>query len=425
MSGLALLAARAGASVTASDKADSVYLQKLAEKGITTWTGSHPEKIPDGASVFYSTAIKAEDRERAYAEAQGWPCNSRHSLLKEITAQYFTIAIAGCHGKTTTSAWIADLLVRAGADPTALIGGTVPQWNSNYRQGQGQRNGKPLLVVEADESDKSFLSIVSAVSLVTNVDLDHTDVHESLASLEADFVQFASRASAATFLSAECRGVLDKYASPERLPIGISVSEHCLTYQSKKFSVGLAGEHNLKNATLVMQFGFWWGLPEEVISASLREFSGVNRRMQRLAELKDLTVIDDYAHHPQEIAATLATLEKQFERLIIFWEPHRLSRFVFFANEFEAVLNKYGNLHEIFVLPIFASGDRPEDYPEVQTALARFTQSPFRYLSSIQEFSAPQTRGFKTAAVFMGAGLSSDYAHAYVRFIDSSLDLLQ
>ena len=157
MSGLALLLKRAGATVTASDQSDSPYLRKLAEKGITTWVGSEPGRIHSSAHVYYSTAIKPDDAERSAAEKQGLRCEPRHALLAAITREYFTIAVAGCHGKTTTSAWIASLLEAAGLDPTALIGGTVPAWNSNYREGQGLRDGRPILVIEADESDRSFL----------------------------------------------------------------------------------------------------------------------------------------------------------------------------------------------------------------------------------------------------------------------------
>jgi len=408
MSGLALLAQRAGASVSASDKSDSPYLQKLTASGMATWVGSHPERIQPGAHVFYSTAIKADDEERSFAERMGWPCESRHSLLKSITSQYYTIAIAGCHGKTTTSAWVADLLVRAGADPTALIGGTVPTWGSNYRQGNGTQNGRLLLVVEADESDKSFLSIESMLALITNIDLDHTDVHANLESLKQDFEQFAEIArknGGQVILSKE---------SDEKIPVRLDTENHQLIFGDRKYAIGLAGAHNLMNATLVLQLGFALQIDDAVIKESLAEFTGVNRRMQRIGERNGVVVIDDYAHHPREIEATLAALEKQYDKLLIFWEPHRLSRFVFFADEFERVLSRYASMHSVFVLPIFASGDRAEDYPEVAAKLDRFRAPPFTYLNSIDESPEPHAEVGKCAAVFMGAGLSSDYATRYV-----------
>ncbi len=427
MSGLALLLKRMGAEITASDKNDSPYLQKLAEKGIQTWVGSNPGGISPGAHVYYSTAIKADDAERHFAERNGFACEPRHSLLKLITADYFTLAIAGCHGKTTTSAWIADLLTRAGMDPTALIGGTVPEWNSNYREGQGQRDGKNILVIEADESDRSFLSIDSRVALVTNVDLDHTDIHPSLESLERDFCDFAATAQKNggwIHLSYECTGQLQTLLTAEDkagAAISVSVERHSISASGKTYPVGLAGKHNLMNATLVLQLGLRLGIQEAIIAESLAAYGGVNRRMQRLAAFPDvnLTVIDDYAHHPHEVAATLEALAGQYERLLIFWEPHRLSRFTHFHAEFAAVLESYAAKHSLFSLPIYASGDKAVDYPEAEKLFQRFQKSPYLHVAAKEKFDLQSLGidGRKSAAVFMGAGSSSEYAKAFVEFM--------
>lgn len=428
MSGLALLLQRGGAKITASDKNDSPYLRKLAEKGIRTWVGSQPEKIPQNAHVYYSTAIKPEDPERQFAKQQGFPCEPRHSLLQHVTADYFTIAIAGCHGKTTTSAWVADLLTRAGMEPTALIGGTVPAWNSNYREGEGRLADKRILVIEADESDRSFLSIEANAALITNVDLDHTDIHPSLESLENDFCTFALTArknGGWIHLSKECGGkpatILNDEEKQSRETITVSLEKHSIATRGREYTIGLAGAHNLMNASLVLQLGLKLGILPETIAASLAEFSGVNRRMQRLAEFpeKNLTVIDDYAHHPHEVAATLAALAPQYERLLIFWEPHRLSRFTHFHAEFAAVLEPYAAKHSLFSLPIYASGDKPADYPEAAKLYRRFETSPFQHVANQESFSL-EVLGLdrrKSAAVFMGAGASSDYAKAFVEFL--------
>ncbi|HRP68312.1 MAG TPA: Mur ligase domain-containing protein [Turneriella sp.] len=432
MSALALLAKRRGATITASDKNNSSYLQKLASHGIHTWVGSQPEKIPQDAHVYYSSAVKADDPERDFAETHGFLCEPRHSLLKRITADYFTIAIAGCHGKTTTSAWLADLLIRAGKDPTALIGGTVPEWQSNYREGSGKLHGKPILVMEADESDRSFLSIDVDIALITNVDLDHTDIHQSLAALENDFCAFADTArqnNGNIFLSSECDGALLARLTPAekeaRAQVIIAMEKHSIAAQGMEYPVGLAGVHNLKNATLIVQLGLTLGIPPTVIAASLQEFSGVNRRMQRIATFPErhLTVIDDYAHHPHEVEATLAALEPQYDRLLIFWEPHRLSRFVHFYREFAAVLEKYAAEHQLFLLPIYASGHKAEDYPHYEKLFQQFTKSHFVYIAQPSEFSLEPLAldGRNTAAVFMGAGASSEYAQAFVEFVRQQL----
>lgn len=425
MSGLALLLKRSGVTITASDQSDSPYLRKLAEKGITTWVGSDTGRINPAAHVYYSSAIKPEDAERSFAEKNDMRCEPRHALLAAITREYFTIAVAGCHGKTTTSAWIASLLEAAKLDPTALIGGTVPAWNSNYREGSGEFNGKPILVIEADESDRSFLSIAAQAALITNIDLDHTDVHASLETLTADFKQFATGALKAggwIHLSKECGADLMAWCGENDQTlwskISLQVEEHTLIYSGRQFKIGLAGKHNLMNATLVLQLGIRLGIDADVIAEVLQRFSGVNRRMQKLAEFPalKLTVIDDYAHHPHEVVATLAALAPQYERLIVFWEPHRLSRFSHFHEEFEAALKPYAANGTVIVLPVFQSGDKPGDYPQVVEQYLKFTQSPFSAVASIAELDLVSLNlgSANSAAIFMGAGKSSDYAKEFV-----------
>lgn len=432
MSGLALLLKRSGCEITASDATDSVYLRKLAEKDITTWVGSDPGRIARDAHVYYSSAIKPEDPERAFAEQSGMRCESRHALLSAITAEYYTIAIAGCHGKTTTSAWIAELLVAGGFDPTALIGGTVPAWQSNYREGAGRIDSLPVLVIEADESDRSFLSIAARAALVTNIDLDHTDVHASLETLRDDFTAFAKSALAHggwIAASKECdEAVTALMHEPDkalRNQISIHPDKHALELGGRFFPVGLAGEHNLMNASLVLQTGLKLAVAPDIIADVLQNFNGVNRRMQKLAVFprNKLTVIDDYAHHPQEIAATLAALAPQYERLLVFWEPHRLSRFCHFSEEFETALKPYAHNSNVLVLPIFVSGDRASDYPQAENLYQKFRESPFRAIDAIPELRPELIRidGKNTAAVFMGAGKSSDYAHEFVSWIRTQI----
>jgi len=430
MSGLALLLARTGANVTASDKSDSPYLQKLSERGITTWVGSHPERIKPGAHVYYSSAIKPEDAERAHAERNGFVCASRHALLQHITQNYFTVAVAGCHGKTTTSAWVAQLFERAGLDPTALIGGTVPEWNSNYREGNGTIQGRPLLVIEADESDRSFLSIATDVALVTNIDLDHTDVHASLESLKAEFRRFISAAlerGGWAHVSKECETEFVNLLKNNERQIwadtAFDATTRSVSYAKTKWKVGLAGAHNLLNATLVAQLAQTMHISDTVLGETLEKFTGVNRRMQKLAEFSglNLTVIDDYAHHPQEVQATLAALAGEYEKLLIFWEPHRLSRFNHFHEEFAAALLPYVREHDVYSLPVFASGDKASEFAETEKLFLRFRNPPFAHIASSEDFSKTRAQfgTAKTAAVFMGAGNSSDYARQYADWLKS------
>ena len=156
MSALAILLMQSGFKVSASDLNGGVYLDYLKSYGATVWVGHNPTKINKNSVVFYSSAIPETDEELTFAKLNNKAVYSRHFLLNFITEQYYTIAISGTHGKTTTTAWVAKMLIEAGQDPSAYVGGTVLEWNSNTRIGKGQVSGKPLLVIEADESDESF-----------------------------------------------------------------------------------------------------------------------------------------------------------------------------------------------------------------------------------------------------------------------------
>jgi UDP-N-acetylmuramate--alanine ligase len=425
MSGLALLLQRLGADVSASDQNDTSYLRKLAQAGINTWVGSAPERIAPDAKVYYSSGIGANDSERMHAAKHNPSCQPRHALLPSLTSQFYTIAIAGCHGKTTTSAWVTDLLIRAGFDPSALVGGTVSAWKSNYREGAGTLGGKPLLVMEADESDRSFLSIVATGALVTNVDLDHTDIHESLESLQAEFSEFCSTAKATggwTLASRECAPeIIGQLSEADRNTwesIEIVENTSCVVIAGNSFQVGLPGLHNLYNASLVAQVGVKLGLNSEHIAESLRHFNGVERRMQTLETFPqfNLSVIDDYAHHPHEIEATLRTLSGRYARLLIFWEPHRLSRFAHFHTEFDRILKNFKDRNSIFVFPIYRSSDKIEDFPDINASFRKFQLVPYAFIEGPENYDldALGLDGQPTAAIFMGAGSSSIYAHKFV-----------
>lgn len=430
MSGLALLAKQTGAHVTASDRNDSAYLQNLAAQGIQTWVGEIPERIDTHAEVFYSSAVKSDNRERAVCEERGQRTESRHSLITRITREYFTLAIAGSHGKTTTSAWVTLLLENAGLDPNALIGGTVPLWKSNFRKGNGTFENKPLLVIEADESDKSFLAIDADVALVTNIDLDHTDIHPNLESLRKDFIAFTAHAKSSGgffIVSKECGAALVSLLGDTEKAlwdsVSVSVNKHALQFEGTEFPVGLPGRHNLMNASVVLQLGVRLKISHGVIADTLKNFAGVDRRMQVLAhfETLGLDVVDDYAHHPHEVAATLSALKDRYERLLIFWEPHRLSRFEHFHADFLNVLLPYSESHRLYSLPLYASGDKEANYPNAKKYFEKFITPPFVSVASADDFSKTLDawRGAKTAAVFMGAGKSSAFAHEYVLWLKS------
>ncbi|MDH5719285.1 MAG: Mur ligase family protein [Spirochaetia bacterium] len=438
MSGLAILLQREGFQITASDKKNSTYLEKLYKSGIQTWTGSCPEKIPENAVVFYSTAISGNDLERKFAESSKMPIYNRNSILKYITEKYFTIAVAGSHGKTTTSGWIACMLENSGLDPTALIGGTVKRWNANIRLGEGKFNNKRILVIEADESDQSFLSIRPDISAITNIDMDHNDFYKDISELYASFRNFVenSFASGGTcYLSYQIDSSL-KHEMYKNVKTGhfeetfqnIKIENKKLLYENNIFEIGLSGEHNLYNASCVLAVAKLMNIDIEPLRKSLVQYEGISRRMDVLfqntfSNNHELKIIDDYAHHPREVRAVLKTLtEKEPNKEIIaVWEPHRISRFVYFYDEFIKSFEEYLPLKKVFLLPIFAASDNIKDYPQFQNQLEELKKKTAGYISGKDELKIIKNTLEKnqkdTVVVFMGAAESSEYAKELVKII--------
>lgn len=473
MSALAMLLAHLGFSVTASDKNGGPYLDKLSEKGLTVWTGSDPEKIPAQALVFYSTAVPDSDPERLYAASKGLGVFSRHILIEALTRQYYTIAVSGTHGKTTTTAWMAYLLELAGFDPNAMIGGTLVQWTSNVRLGKGQINGKPVLVMEADESDGSFLSICASETVITNIELDHVDHYSGLSQLQEKFELFLDNChknNGVFFPSYETRHLLKaglnsaKKVQEITSLISLRPKDHALCLKNNGhdahkadqaeeeiFPVSLSGLHNLWNAFAVLTFGLYHGIALGVIRQALSGFKGVERRMQLLLSLTaktgaKVTVTDDYAHHPTEVKMVLNTLlaANTNQKLLVVWEPHRVSRLLHFNKDFTdlflAIWGRQEKWPDLFLLDVFdAAGEkgRPEFarftecwrwWLEKSAALIHSSGSD-RYLPLMerirQELAQEEGHGEiqkkDINIVFLGAGHSSDIAKDFAAYIKDFL----
>jgi len=428
MSGLALLLHNLGYRLTASDLNDSFYLQQLTEVGIETWVGSNAENIRPGSVVIHSSAVPAHDSEIVHAKAQNWLVSSRHLLLEFLTGNYFTIAVTGTHGKTTTSAWLAYVLEVAGFDPTALIGGKVLHWNSNIRLGRGKHNGRPILVIEADESDGSFHSIQSQVAILTNAGMDHVDNYKSEQEAKESFLQFfksVTQNSGMIIASVESReflqSLLDKAGS--KLHDRVKVSGG-LMIDGTPYQVGLNGVHNLMNASAVVVAALHLGIELEHIREGLKTFQGVGRRMQLLYDAHSpkfgaqLRIYDDYAHHPREMKAVVEALSTPNQQLYVVWEPHRISRFVYFHEDFTSVIKTHIGFENLIIMPPFTAGDDFDAYPEFQSLFEQTKGRAALALAEIQELDRlrqlqPQGKDIITF-VFMGAGHSSSWAQQAV-----------
>ena len=360
MSGLALVAHALGASVTGSDRAvGSPYAGTLRAAGIEPAVGHDAANVPAGAEVVVSSAIPAGNPERATGARE----LHRADLLGELTRLRPTIAVTGTHGKTTTSSMLVHALRGCGMDPGYLVGGAVRSTGANAGWGAGE-----WLVVEADESDRSLLKLAPAIAVLTNAELDHHTTYASQRDVDATFGAFLGLTERAAVI----------WDRPELLalaPAGLEVVpfdvEPQLTAGGSRFALdGVAveltvpGAHNARNAAAALTAARLAGADLAEAAAALLDFEGAGRRFERLgATGTGALVVDDYAHHPTEVAATLAAARTlQPRRLIAVFQPHLYSRTVHQATEFGAAL---AAADEVVVLGIYPARERAEDFPGV------------------------------------------------------------
>jgi UDP-N-acetylmuramate--alanine ligase len=353
MSGLALVCARLGATVTGSDRADSSYMERLRDAGLDPVVGHDAEHLPEAAEVVVSTAIGDDNPELALARERGIEPIHRGQLLAELCAEKRLIAVAGTHGKTTTAAMIAWALRALGEDPAFFIGGEVPGLGpggeaTNAVWGEGE-----WVVAEADESDGSFLYLRPEIAVVTNVEMDHHARWGSLAELHKAFERFVALARALVLPE---RGD-GAFSAPGKEVLRFGPS----TPGPDPLSIAAPGRHNLLNARAALAAVGLAGLDLPRAAAELVEFPGVRRRLE-LKGLRDssphiVPVFDDYAHHPTEVRAALLAL-REFEPglLIAVFQPHLYSRTKAFAEQFGAAL---ALADEVAVLDVYPAREQP------------------------------------------------------------------
>jgi UDP-N-acetylmuramate--alanine ligase len=348
MSGWARVARQLGATVSGTDRADGPALAALRELGATINVGHAAAHVPDGAEVVYSSAIPADNPERAHARAHSWHERPRAELLHELTTLKRTIAVAGAHGKTTTTSMIAHALLALGAEPGYLIGGTLSTTGQNADWGAGE-----WLVVEADESDRSMLALDVDIAVVTNVELDHHATFGSLREVEAVF---------ATFLAGPPHAVLPDEPAVRSLrgdrPAAV------FTAPKVPLDLRVPGEHNQCNAAAALEALALAGFGRTEAVAALATFGGAGRRFEELGRTPaGARVVDDYAHHPTEVAAVIAAArEVTAGRVIAVFQPHLFSRTQALAAEFGAAL---AAADVPVVLDVYPARERADDFPGV------------------------------------------------------------
>ncbi len=329
MSGLALVCAELGATVTGSDRADSSYMERLRAAGLEPVVGHDAANLPDGAEVVVSTAIGADNPELALARERGVEPIHRGALLAQICAEKRLVAVAGTHGKTTTTAMLAWALRALGADPAFFVGGEVPGLGPGAAAANSGWGTGEWVVAEADESDGSFLRLKPEIAVVTNVEMDHHAHWGSIAELRAAFAEFAAKAQAV--------------ARPEDLDSDPELS--------------VPGHHNVLNARAAVAAAGLAGFDAGEAARALADFPGVHRRLELKGELGGARVYDDYAHHPTEVRAALSALrELGPERLVAVFQPHLYSRTKAFAEQFGAAL---ALADEAVVLDVYPAREEP------------------------------------------------------------------
>jgi UDP-N-acetylmuramate--alanine ligase len=365
MSGLALVTRALGAAVTGSDRAASSYSERLRSHGIEPAIGHDAANVPDDAEVVVSTAISESNPELAIARERGQRVLHRGDLLAEASTLKRCIAVSGTHGKTTTSAMVAHVLVETGRDPGYLIGGELRSTGSNAAWGAGE-----WIVVEADESDRSFLKVEPEVAVVTNIEVDHHGTYTGQLDVERAFEGWVE--SAGITIAWEQTSIAPQADVTYGIGGGdLRADDVVLDSSGARFTVdgvpvelGLFGAHNVLNALAALGASRAAGAPLAEAAAALASFRGAKRRFEsRGTTSSGAAIVDDYAHHPTEVAATLdAARTTGARRLIAIFQPHLYSRTQHLQREFGRALSL---ADVVVVVDIFPAREDAADYPGV------------------------------------------------------------
>lgn len=384
MSGIAEVLHNLGYAISGSDLADSATLKRLASLGIKTCVGHAAAHIAGADAVVTSTAVKADNPEVQAAREKKIPIVPRAVMLAELMRLKQGIAIAGTHGKTTTTSLVASVLAEAGLDPTFVIGGRLNSAGANARLGSGD-----YIVVEADESDASFLNLLPVMAIVTNIDADHMETYgHDFGRLKGAFVDFLHRMpfygtailctddAAVREIVPQVNCPITSYgfnegAQVRAVNVRAVAGQMHFTVQRRNGVVlpdlevvlNLAGRHNVLNALSAIAVAAELDIPDAALIRALAEFKGVGRRFQRYGEVpaKDggkFTLIDDYGHHPVEMAATLAAARGAFpgRRLVLAFQPHRYTRT---RDCFEDFVKVIGEADAVLLAEVYAAGEAP------------------------------------------------------------------
>ncbi len=409
MSGIAEVLANLGFRVSGSDLRRSPVTERLERLGVTFYEGHRAENVGEAQVVVRTTAARDDNPELIEARRRALPVIARGEMLAELVRlKRHTVAVAGSHGKTTTTSMIASVLAEAKLDPTVIVGGVVESLGSNAKLGSGD-----LMVVEADESDRSFLMLSPMIAVVTNIDREHMDRYQDMTDVCNSFARFVNKVP---FYGAAVLCLDDPHVQavlPEverrRITYGLSaqadVSAHRVNYDEafgSRFAVWrgadeigevrlrVPGLHNVYNSLASIAVGLELDVEFDAIARGLESFTGVGRRFERRGEVGDVLVIDDYGHHPTEIRATLAAakigaIPLGGRRMIVLFQPHRYTRTKDQMTEFARAFN---NADVLMVTDIYAASEEPLEGvtgERLVEEIKRFGHKDARYIGSIDD----------------------------------------
>jgi len=380
MSGIAEVLLNLGYKVSGSDLRLSPATERLHAIGAYIFEGHHPDNVVGADVVVTSSAVRPDNPEVLAAREQHIPVIPRAEMLAELMRLKYGIAVAGMHGKTTTTSMIAAVLAAGGLDPTVVVGGRVDAMGSNARVGKSR-----YLVAEADESDRSFLQLSPIIEIVTNLDREHLDCYRDMRDVEQTFLEFMDRVpfygivlacnddeALRSLLPSVRRRVLtygtsegsDFRIAEQSFAAGsdgyLSLSRFKVNYRGRdlgEFRLRIPGEHNVRNATAAIAVGMGLDVGLDNIRNALEEFSGVDRRFQVKGRINGITVIDDYGHHPTEIKATLAAARQcGFSGVHVIFQPHRYTRTQLLMDQFATAFHDADSL---MLLDVYAANELP------------------------------------------------------------------
>ena len=377
MSGIAEVLLSLGFKVSGSDLKSSAVTERLEKLGAKVFIGHRAENVVGAEVVVTSSAISSENPEVVEAQSHHIALIQRAEMLAELMRFKYGIAVAGMHGKTTTTSMVASVLAAANLDPTVIVGGRVDALGSNARIGKSQ-----YLVAEADESDRSFLKLSPIISVVTNIDREHMDCYRDMEDVEQAFVDFLARLPFYG-MAVVCNDDPTLVRLMPRFPRRVTTygfaedsdlrihawkklggsrggSEFSVNFRGTElgeFRVQIAGEHNVRNAAAAIAVGIGLDLKPDAISHGLEQFTGVDRRFQIKGECNGVTVVDDYGHHPTEIRATLAAArECGYKHIHVIFQPHRYTRTRDLMQDF---IGAFDDADSLIILDIYAASEQP------------------------------------------------------------------